>query len=69
MHLWCRFYVGRPMFDEAQLDGLQAVINELLPQWSSALRVAEHEDSKNRIVVGRDGRLYDAIHKVAPPPL
>jgi hypothetical protein len=30
MHLWCRFYVSRPLFGEAQLDGLQAVINELL---------------------------------------
>ncbi len=67
MHLWLDFYVGRPMFDEAQLDSLQVVINELLPQWSSTLRVAKHEDSKNRIVVGRDSRLYDCIYQVAPP--
>ncbi len=43
MHLWCVFYLSRPMFGEVQLDGLQAVINELLPQWSVELRAAENE--------------------------
>ena len=67
MHLWCKFYVSRPMFDEAQLDGLQSVINELLPQWSHSLRVAKDEDAPNSIVVGRDARLYDCVYSVAPP--
>lgn len=67
MHLWCDFYVSRPMFGEAQLDGLQSVINEMLPEWSSELRAAEDEDSPDSIAVGREGRLYDCIHRVAAP--
>ena len=67
MHLWLSFYIARPLFDESQLDGLQSVINELLPAWSRSLRVGKHEDSRNSIVVGRDGRLYDCIIKAAPP--
>lgn len=67
MHLWCGFYVSQPLFGEAQLDGLQHVISEVLPRWSSGLRAAKHEDSKDRIAVGRDGRLYGCIHRVAAP--
>jgi hypothetical protein len=67
MHLWCKFYVGRPLFAEAQLDGLQSVINQLLPDWSSDLRVAKDEDSPPSMLVGRAGRLYDCLHQVAPP--
>ena len=66
MHLWCVFYVSRPMFDEAQLFGLQSVINELLPQWSSEMRAAKDEDSPSGIVVGRQGRLYECIQQAAP---
>jgi hypothetical protein len=67
MHLWCPFYVSQPLFGEAQVDELQRVINEVLPQWSSELRVAKHEDSKDRIRVGRNGRLFECIHRVATP--
>jgi len=66
MHLWLNFYVARPMFDEAQLVGLQSVIHELLPKWSTALRVAEDEDSRDGLAVGRQGRLYEAVHQFAP---
>jgi hypothetical protein len=54
------------MFDAAQLDALQSVINEHSPQWSQSLQVAEEEDAP-AIVVGRDGCLYRALHEVAPP--
>ncbi len=40
IHLWCGFYVSQPLFDEAQLDGLQSVINRVLPDWSSGLCAA-----------------------------
>ncbi len=67
MHLWCGFDVSRPLFNQAQLDGLQSVINERLPQWSNKLCAAEDDDSRDGVVVGRDGRLFDAIHQAAPP--
>jgi hypothetical protein len=67
MHLWCKFYVSRPLFDAAQLDVLQSVINETLPQWSSELRVAMYEHSRKHFVVGRQARLFDGVHQVAPP--
>lgn len=67
MHLWCRFYVSEPFFAEAQLDELQRVIREILPRWSSGINVAKDEDSNDRIAVGRDGRLVDWIHQIAPP--
>ena len=67
MHLWCEFHISRPMFAEAQLDGLQSVINALLPVWSNSLRVAKHEDSHDWAAVGRQGRLHDSIHGAAPP--
>jgi hypothetical protein len=55
------------MFGEAQLDALQSVLNELLPEWSRALRVGEDEESLDSAVVGREGRLYDCLHVAAPP--
>lgn len=67
MHLWCAFYFNRPLFAEAQLDGLQSVINELLPEWSLKLRAAKDEDSPEQMLVIRSARLYDGIHQVAPP--
>jgi hypothetical protein len=67
MHLWCAFYVSRPIFGEAQLDELQRVIEEILPHWSSGMSVAKDEDSKDRIAVGHDDRLHDCLHRVAPP--
>ncbi len=67
MHLWCGFYVSQPLFGEAQLDGLQSVINEVLPHWASELRAAKNEDSPDSIAVGRVGRLHDCIHRVAAP--
>jgi hypothetical protein len=67
MHLWCDFYVSRPMLAEAQLDGLQSVINELLPKWSVMLRAAEYEFSRDRVDVGRESRLYNGVRQVAHP--
>lgn len=67
MHLWCGFYVSEPLFGESQLDGLQFVINEVLPDWSRGLRAAKDEDSEDGIAVGRGGRLHDCIHRVAAP--
>ena len=67
MHLWCNFYVSRPLFADAQLDGLQSVINQLLPDWSADLRVAKDEDSPHPMLVGRAGRLHESLHQVAPP--
>jgi hypothetical protein len=67
MHLWLNFYLSRPMFEEAQLDGSHAVIHELLPEWSSQLRVVEDEQSRDGVVVGPQGRLYDGVHQFAPP--
>ena len=67
MHLWCSFFVSRPMFAGVQLDGLHSVINALLPNWSIELLAARNEDSQNYSVVGREGCLYDCIHQVAPP--
>ena len=63
IHLWCGFYVSQPLFDEAQLDGLQSVINRVLPDWSSGLCAAQDEDSKEIVQVGRDGSLYECIHR------
>jgi hypothetical protein len=65
MHLWCGFYLARPTLDEPQVDILQSVINELLPQWSRALRVAKGEESPASIVVGREGRLHDCLRRIA----
>jgi hypothetical protein len=45
MHLWCEFYLGRPLFDEPQLSALQSVIDDVLPNWSRDLSAAKHEDS------------------------
>jgi hypothetical protein len=67
MHLWCGFYVDQPLFDEAQLDGLQSVINAILPEWSTELSVARDEDARDRVVLRRDGRLYDSVRRVAAP--
>ena len=67
MHLWCTFFVSRPMFADVQLHGLHSVINGLLPNWSVELRAARDEDSPKYIVVRRQGRLYDCIQQVAPP--
>jgi hypothetical protein len=67
MHLWCKFFVSRPILDEPQVDAMQAVINELLPAWSTELRVAKYEDSREACAVGRYRRLYDGVRKVAPP--
>jgi hypothetical protein len=67
MHLWCRFYVSRPLFAEAQLDALQSVISELLPEWASELHVTKDESSIQKALVGRTGRLFEGLHQVAPP--
>lgn len=66
MHLWCVFFISRPLFGEAELDGLQSAIDELLPQWSSELRATQGEDSPAGAAVGRGARLYQAIHELAP---
>jgi hypothetical protein len=66
-HFWCSFFLSHPVFDGTQLHDLQSVINDLLPQWSGSLRAARDEDVQDTIVVGRNGRLFDAIHQVAPP--
>jgi hypothetical protein len=55
-----------PLFDDRQLGALHRVINELLPEWSTKLHVAKHEDSQ-RLLVGRSGDLAAAIQSVAAP--
>ena len=67
MHLLFNFYIAAPPFSVDVLDALQLVINELLPQWSRELRVGKYEDSDDCLTVGRNGRLYDAVHRAAPP--
>ena len=54
IHLWAYLYVSRPLFDEAQLDGLQEVINAQLPTWSTGLGAGNDETSTDVIRVGRD---------------
>jgi hypothetical protein len=67
MHLWCKFYVSRPLFGEDQLSELQSVIADLLPGWAGHLCAAKHEDSRDYAAVAKGDRLYDGIHRAAPP--
>src|SRR5262245_38263442 len=67
MHLWFRFYLSRPFFDQSQLDSLQSVINRVLPDWSNEMRVAEDEDSKDVIAIGPNDRLHTCLHRAAAP--
>lgn len=66
-HLWLRYRVSRPVFDSEQLDKLETVVRQSLPQWSTGLRVTEDEMSKGGVLVGCDDRLYDSVHRFAPP--
>jgi hypothetical protein len=63
MHLWCHVYVSRPLFAAEHLDALQAVINELMPDWSRSLRV---EFRGQMVIVGRDGRLSARLPELLP---
>jgi hypothetical protein len=67
MHIWCRFYLSRPVFGETQLDELQRVVQGLLPEWSTGLSVAKDEDSKERVAIGKSDRLHGCLHRVAAP--
>jgi hypothetical protein len=51
------------MFDAEQLDVLQGIINELMPDWSRSLRFEFHE---HMVVVGRDGRLAASLRELLP---
>jgi hypothetical protein len=65
--LCCELFVSEPLFDKAQLEQLHSIINGTLPAWSIKLRARQDEDFGKIAFVGRDGRLYDCIHEVAPP--
>jgi len=66
MHLWCSFYLDRPIFDQAQLGELQSIINEVLPSWSRGLCIAYHE-LKPPVPVNQSDSLWDCLHGVAAP--
>jgi hypothetical protein len=63
MHLWCHVYVSRPLFDAEQLDALQSIINELMPDWSRSLRFEFHDQM---VIVGREGRLAASLRDLLP---
>ncbi|MGD9720829.1 MAG: hypothetical protein AB7O59_14155 [Pirellulales bacterium] len=67
MRLVSHIFFSQPLFTEAQLDGLQAILNDLLPFWTKGLRVARYEHSPDKELVGRDNRLFDRLYHAAPP--
>jgi len=64
-HLWLKMYLSRPVFAETPMDELQAVINDLLHDWSVELRAAQFESTP--VLVGRTLRLFECVQQVAPP--
>jgi hypothetical protein len=66
MHLWLKFYIERPMFEEEQLDALQLLINKHLPAWASELRVGAHEDSPDSTLLMPHESLYQAASQAFP---
>jgi hypothetical protein len=66
MHLWCTFILSQPTFAAPQLDAVQDVINELLPQWSKTYEARKGSPPREAVLVGRQRRLYDCVHSVAP---
>ncbi len=55
------------MLDATQLNALQVVLVEELPEWSASLRVVKDERSKGGVLVSREDRLYDAVEQLTPP--
>ena len=66
MHLWLKFYIERPMFEEEQLGALQSQINRHLAAWASELRVGVHEDSPDPTLLMPHQSLYEAASQASP---
>src|SRR5262249_6886881 len=66
MHLWLKFYIERPMFEEEQLDALQSLIHKHLPGWASELHIGAHEDSPDPTLLMPHESLYQATSQAFP---
>jgi hypothetical protein len=61
-----KFNLQEPLFDKAQLDTIQYLVEKHLPNWSRVIEVREDEDTPDVEIISDGQSLYEVANTIAP---